>query len=392
MAKYRQLYTQFWSDSFVLELTVEEKFFYLYLLTNTKTTQSGIYEMSQRFIEMETGINKANVEKLIKKFCEYNKILYCEDTKEIMLLNWMKYNIPNSPNAIKCVHQELSKVKNKKFVEILFEKSVVAQLDVEKIFEGLIINESLDSGSENGRTTVNYFLKKVDKLPLSFVLDTNSEKISKKIENEETEVSNDYVENKKTVESIEIQTDIYFGRGLQGAYKMLPSNRIRSNKEEVITKKQELINKEEEEEEEVITKKDALSKEEALKHKNNSASDCEGFKNVIKIFEENVHAISPLEYEKILGFTNSVTSKVIIMAIEEAVNYNAKTMKYITKILNSWISNGLRTDYDVKAYQMQWANKKGSYAGQKVKKGGFCDYEQRNYDFDALEKQLLGTA
>ena len=32
MAKYRQLYTEFWSDSFVLELTPEEKYFYLYLM------------------------------------------------------------------------------------------------------------------------------------------------------------------------------------------------------------------------------------------------------------------------------------------------------------------------------------------------------------------------
>jgi len=58
MAKYRQLYTEFWSDSFVLELSSEEKFFYLYLLTNTKTTQSGIYEISRRFIETETGLKQ----------------------------------------------------------------------------------------------------------------------------------------------------------------------------------------------------------------------------------------------------------------------------------------------------------------------------------------------
>ncbi|MBZ9607302.1 DnaD domain protein [Clostridium estertheticum] len=338
MAKYRQLYTEFWSDSFVLELTSEEKFFYLYLLTNTKTTQSGIYELSKRFIEIETGINKETVDKLIKKFCEHNKILYCEETKEIMVLNWIKYNVPNSPNSIKCVNKEVIKVKNKKFVKILFEKCVGAKLDVEKIFESLIINESFDSG----------------------------------------------------VEVVEIQTDKIFSRGLQGACKMLPSNRIRSNKEETINKKQETINKEEEVQ--VITKKEALTKKQEIKYENNSSSDYEGLKNIIRIFEENVHAISPLEYEKILGFTNNVTNEVIIMAIEEAVNYNAKTMKYITKILNSWISNGLKTDYEVRAYQIQWANKKNGYLGKKVKKSGFCDYEQRTYDFDALEKQLLGIA
>ncbi|MBX4258447.1 hypothetical protein [Clostridium estertheticum] len=46
MAKYRQIYTEFWSDTFVLELDSQEKLFYLYLLTNTKSTQCGIYELS----------------------------------------------------------------------------------------------------------------------------------------------------------------------------------------------------------------------------------------------------------------------------------------------------------------------------------------------------------
>jgi len=402
MAKYRQLYTEFWSDSFVLELTSQEKFFYLYLLTNTKTTQSGVYELSKRFIEMETGIDSETVDKLIERFCEYKKILYCEETKEIMVLNWMKYNVPNNTNAMKCVNKEMIKVKNKKFLEILFEKCVSAKLDVENIFESIIINDSFDSGSESSRTSVDSYIEKVDKLPLELILDTNSEEISKETENVNPDASNNYVENKEINKLIEIQTDKHFSRDLQGASKGLPSNRIRSNKQEVINKKQELRNKEEEAitKEESITKREAMIRElpiaketvEIIKQDNKSAAVDNGLTTVIKIFEENVHAITPLVYEKILDFTTHVSSDVIIMAIHEAVNYNAKTMKYITKILNGWISNGLKTDYDVLAYQIQWANKKSRYVDKKVKKSNFCDYEQRNYDFDVLEKQLLGIA
>ena len=58
-----------------------------------------------------------------------------------MVLNWMKYNVPNNINAIKCVHHELSRVKNKEFLEILFKKCKIAQLDVEKIFEDLIFED-----------------------------------------------------------------------------------------------------------------------------------------------------------------------------------------------------------------------------------------------------------
>jgi DnaD/phage-associated family protein len=44
--------------------------------------------------------------------------------------------------------------------------------------------------------------------------------------------------------------------------------------------------------------------------------------------------MTPVEHEKLLDFANDVSCKVIIMAIEEAVNYNARTIKYINKILN----------------------------------------------------------
>ena len=169
MAKYRQIYTEFWSDSFVFELTPEEKYFYLYIISNTKTTQSGIYEISKKFIATETGYNQDTVDKLIKKFCEYNKILYCDNTKEIMVLNWMKYNVPNNINAIKCVHHELSKVENKEFLEILFKKCEIAQLDVEKIFENLIITEPFDIDPASDNTSVDCYLEKVDNPPVTLL-------------------------------------------------------------------------------------------------------------------------------------------------------------------------------------------------------------------------------
>lgn len=51
MAKYRQLYTEFWKDGFVVELEPEEKYFYLYLLTNANTSQCGIYELPKNYRE-----------------------------------------------------------------------------------------------------------------------------------------------------------------------------------------------------------------------------------------------------------------------------------------------------------------------------------------------------
>jgi phage gp36-like protein len=117
MAVYRQVHVSFWQDGFVLDLTPEEKYFYLYLMTNSKTSQCGIYELPKRIIETETGYNRETVEKLLQRFEGYGKIEYNDSTKEIMVFNWLKYNKINSPKVKSCVMKELEKVKYKPFVD-----------------------------------------------------------------------------------------------------------------------------------------------------------------------------------------------------------------------------------------------------------------------------------
>lgn len=124
MAVYRQVQITFWQDEFVLNLTPEEKFFYLYLMTNSKTTQCGIYELPKRVVEFETGYNAETVDKLLQRFTEYGKILYCNENKEIILLNWIKYNGSNSPKVKRCVEKELKAVKTDAFVEKYISLSI----------------------------------------------------------------------------------------------------------------------------------------------------------------------------------------------------------------------------------------------------------------------------
>ncbi|WJQ02899.1 DnaD domain protein [Geobacillus stearothermophilus] len=116
MAKFRQIHVDFWQDSFVIELTPEEKYFYLYLMTNSKTSQCGIYELPKKIIEMDTGYNRETVDKLLKRFVDYGKIKYNEETKEVFLVNWIKYNAIKSPKVKSCIKKELEKVKTKEFI------------------------------------------------------------------------------------------------------------------------------------------------------------------------------------------------------------------------------------------------------------------------------------
>ncbi|MEK3974720.1 DnaD domain-containing protein [Psychrobacillus sp. FSL K6-1267] len=117
MSIYRSVQVSFWQDAFVLDLTPEEKYFYIYLMTNSKASQIGIYELPKRIIETETGYNREIVEKLLNRFIEYKKIEYDDKTKEIFMVNWVRYNWNNSPKVISRVIQELDLIKNKLFVK-----------------------------------------------------------------------------------------------------------------------------------------------------------------------------------------------------------------------------------------------------------------------------------
>ena len=122
MAVYRHIHIDYWQDGFVLDLTPEEKYFYIYLMTNSKTSQCGIYELPKRIIETETGYNRETVGKLLNRFIEYKKIVYCEETREVFLMNWIKHNKIVSPKVKKCVYEELKKIKSMDMVNLFFKQ------------------------------------------------------------------------------------------------------------------------------------------------------------------------------------------------------------------------------------------------------------------------------
>jgi len=76
MAKQRYINTRFWRDTYIEDLDPTEKLLFLYLLTNPDTNICGIYEIPLKIIAVDTGIDKAMVLKLFKRFEDDNKIKY----------------------------------------------------------------------------------------------------------------------------------------------------------------------------------------------------------------------------------------------------------------------------------------------------------------------------
>lgn len=121
MAIYRSVQMSFWSDPTVVdEFTPEDKYFYLYLLTNPHTNLCGCYQISMKQMEQETGYNKDTLHLLIGKFEKIHKLVkYSEPTKEILILKWSKYNWTKSEKFLIPLFKEIESIKNVDFKAFL---------------------------------------------------------------------------------------------------------------------------------------------------------------------------------------------------------------------------------------------------------------------------------
>ena len=117
MAIYRNVQLSFWTDNKVEDdFTPEDKFFYLYLLTNPQTNICGCYEVSYNQMCNQTGYNKDTIDRLLDRFENVHKMIkYSKDTKEILILNWHKYNWSTSKDTIKGVLKVAEHIKYKPF-------------------------------------------------------------------------------------------------------------------------------------------------------------------------------------------------------------------------------------------------------------------------------------
>lgn len=132
MAIFRKIHTSFWSDSFISELDNDQKLFYLYLMTNERTKQCGVYEITKKQISFDLGYSIDKVSKLLQYFISTGKIKFNDKTNELALGNWLKYNSSTSPKVQSCINQEFSKVKDTVLIEYVKSMDTQSQEEEEK--------------------------------------------------------------------------------------------------------------------------------------------------------------------------------------------------------------------------------------------------------------------
>lgn len=124
MAKGRLISTNFWMDGKVEDdFTPEDKYGYLWCLTNPHTNLCGCYEVSIKQIAHELGYNTDTVERLLKRLdMSHNVIRYSVPTKELLVLNWYRYNWNASEKLDKPLLTEIRAVKCDSFREYLADR------------------------------------------------------------------------------------------------------------------------------------------------------------------------------------------------------------------------------------------------------------------------------
>lgn len=131
MAIFRKVHVSFWSDPFTSELNRDQKLFYLYLITNERTNQCGIYEITKRQIGFDLQYSIDTVSKHIRYFEDRGKIKYSEDTCELALKNWSKFNGSASPKVQALVDKQLKDVKDRLLIEYINSIDTISRVEPE---------------------------------------------------------------------------------------------------------------------------------------------------------------------------------------------------------------------------------------------------------------------
>lgn len=112
MEVFTRIERSYWQDEFILELTPEQKFFYLYLMSNSRVNTLGAYVFPLTMSTMELGYNRETVLKLLEHFAQVGKIIWDESTKEVFLLNWPKRNWNRKTATLRALKKDIDGLKS----------------------------------------------------------------------------------------------------------------------------------------------------------------------------------------------------------------------------------------------------------------------------------------
>lgn len=117
----RVVNSDFWRDETVEYFTPEDKYFWLYLLTNPQSNLLGIYKITRKRMAFETGYSMESIDNLIDRFeNKYGLVRYKDN--EIAIKNYLRHGIIKGGQPIyDALMRFLKDVRNKDFIKWVYE-------------------------------------------------------------------------------------------------------------------------------------------------------------------------------------------------------------------------------------------------------------------------------
>ena len=150
MAKYRMVRTEFWTNAIVSEeMTPEDKYFYLYLLTNPHTTQIGIYKITKKQMAFDMGYSIESVQSLMERFIQHHKLIrYNPETRELAIKNWGKDNLHKGGKPIMdCILSELKEVEDLSLIQYVAES--ILKREISSLYEAFFKQDEMSFGKDD---------------------------------------------------------------------------------------------------------------------------------------------------------------------------------------------------------------------------------------------------
>lgn len=197
MAKFRMVHTEFWNDPMVIEeMTPEDKYFFLYLLTNSNTKQAGIYQITKKQMAFDMGYSMETINSLLDRFLHHHKLIkYNDKTREIAIENWGKYNLRRGGKPmIDCITSELEDVKDRSL--ILYVGDKVDNKSIKKIYDSYN-GTGNDTSNVTSHDTDDDTQKKEEGTHINGSYDTSTSRTTYRPQYKEQEQEEDKEEDKE---------------------------------------------------------------------------------------------------------------------------------------------------------------------------------------------------
>jgi hypothetical protein len=138
MENYTMVNTDIWENPVDLEgimMTPQDKYFYLYLLTNPYINHIGVYQISKKRMAFDLGYSIDMVHLLMERFINHYKLIrYNPERRELGIKNWGKHNLYKVSKAVlDCIVSDLRDVCDPSLIQYVSES--IQQQEIRSLYK-----------------------------------------------------------------------------------------------------------------------------------------------------------------------------------------------------------------------------------------------------------------